>query len=113
MTIHFYSKLISTDSIVEALNDLDLSEEERRKLLGIVESSLHHAVLDAILSELSDHDKQLFLQIVTEDDQDSQHKKIWDFLSKKIDKIEEKIVQTGEDLKKELHKDIQETKSKK
>jgi len=105
-TIHFYSKLVTTDSLVEALNELELTDEQRSHLLGIVESSLHHAILDAILSELSDNDKQVFLSYVTEDD----HKKIWDFLNKKIDKIEEKITQTAEGLKKELHQDIKETK---
>lgn len=106
MTVHFYSKLVTTDSLVEALNELDLTDEQRAHLLGIVESSLHHAILDAILSELPDDDKQTFLQYVTEDD----HKKIWEFLNKKIDKIEDKIVETAEGLKKELHQDIKETK---
>lgn len=106
MTIHFYSKLVNTDSIVEALNELDLSDEERLRLLGIVESSMHHAVLDAILSELPEEDKQSFLQVLTEDD----HKKIWDFLYRKIDAIEKKITDAAEGLKKELHEDIEETK---
>ncbi len=106
MTIYFYSKLINTDSIVAALNELNLSDEQRAHLLGIVESSLHHAILDAILSELSEEDKQVFLEHVTEDD----HKKIWDFLNKHVDKIEEKIMETAEGLKKELHQDIVETK---
>lgn len=105
-TVHFYSKLVTTDSLVEALNELDLTDEQRAHLLGIVESSLHHAILDAILSELPDEDKQTFLQYVTEDD----HKKIWEFLNRKIDKIENKIVETAEGLKKELHQDIKETK---
>ena len=106
MTIHFYSKLVTTDSLVEALNELDLSDEQRAHLLDVADSSLHHAIVDAILSELSDKDKQTFLEYVTADD----HKKIWEFLNKKIDKIEEKITQTADGLKKELHQDIKETK---
>ncbi|HSD98379.1 MAG TPA: hypothetical protein VLB73_01605 [Patescibacteria group bacterium] len=105
-TIHFYSKLVKTDSLVAALNELDLSDDQKAHLLGIVESSLHHAILDAILSELSEKDKTIFLDYVTENDDD----KIWKFLNAKIDKIEEKIVQTAEGLKKELHQDIEETK---
>lgn len=106
MKVHFYSRLINTDSIVEALNELELSDDQRSHLLGIVESSLHHAILDAILSELSDKDKQIFLELVTENDDG----KIWKFLNGKIDKIEEKISKTADDLKKELHQDIKETK---
>lgn len=104
--IHFYSKLVKTDSLVAALNELDLSDDQKMHLLGIVESSLHHAILDAILSELSEKDKAIFLEYVTENDND----KIWKFLNGKIDKIEEKIVETAEGLKKELHQDIEETK---
>ncbi len=105
-TVHFYSKLVATDSLVEALNDLDLSDDQKSHLLGIVESSLHHAILDAILSELSEKDKEIFLTYITENDDD----KIWKFLNAKIDKIEEKIIKTAEGLKKELHQDIEETK---
>ena len=106
MTIYFYSKLVNTDSLVEALAEMDLNDEQRARLLGIVDSTIHHAIVDAVLSELSESDKQIFLEHLTEDD----HKKIWDFLNKKIDKIEEKILQTAEALKKELHQDIEETK---
>lgn len=106
MTIHFYSKLVTTDFLVEALNELDLSDDQRSHLLGIVESSLHHAILDTILSELPEKDKQTFLEYVTSED----HEKIWNFLNKKIDNIEEKIVSVAEGLKKELHQDIAETK---
>lgn len=105
-TVHFYSKLVATDSILEALNELNLSDDQKAHLLGIVESSLHHAILDAILSELSEKDKHIFLEKLDEND----NEKIWKFLNEKIDKIEEKIVQTAESLKKELHQDIQETK---
>lgn len=106
MKIYFYSKLVNTDSLVEALAELDLSDEQRAHLLGIVDSTIHHTIVDAVLSELSDEDKKVFLEHLTEED----NKKIWDFLNKKIDKIEEKILQTAESLKKELHQDIVETK---
>ena len=108
MEMHFYSKLVSTDSIVAALNELELSDDQRSHLLGIVESSLHHAILDAILSELSEKDKKVFLEYVTENNDE----KIWKFLNEKIDKIEEKISQTADSLKKELHEDIAATKKK-
>ena len=104
--IHFYSKLVKTDSLIAALNELDLSDDQKAHLLGIVESSLHHAILDAILSELSEKDKRIFLDKLDENDTE----KIWKFLNEKIDKIEEKIMQTAESLKKELHQDIEETK---
>lgn len=106
MKVHFYSRLIKTDSLVEALNELELTDEQRSHLLGIVESSLHHAILDAILSELSEEDKKVFLDYVTQNNDE----KIWNFLNGKIEGIEEKILQTAESLKKELHEDIIVTK---
>ncbi|HXS15437.1 MAG TPA: hypothetical protein VN711_04870 [Candidatus Saccharimonadales bacterium] len=105
---YFYSHLIETDSLVVALSELGLSEEEKAHLLGIIESSLHHAILDAILSELSEKDKALFLEQLSKDD----NEKIWEFLSSKIDGIEDKIKKTAKILKEELHKDISETKEK-
>lgn len=106
MKVQFYSKLISTDSLVQALGELQLTDEQKSHLLGIVESSLHHAILDAILSELPEKDKMTFLEYVEENDD----AKIWKFLNEKVDKIEEKVVKAAEDLKKELHQDIKETK---
>lgn len=105
---YFYSHLIETQSLIVALNELELSEEEKVHLVGIIDSSLHHAILDAVLSELSEKDKKTFLEHMTEED----NEKIWKFLNSKIEHIEEKIKKAAEDLKQELHKDIKETKGK-
>lgn len=105
---YFYSHLIETESLVVALSELGLSEEEKAHLLGIIESSLHHAILDAILSELSEKDKELFLKQLSKDD----NEEIWAFLTAKIDGIEDKIKKTAQTLKEELHKNISETKGK-
>jgi hypothetical protein len=104
MKKHFYSHLIETETLTIELNKLEITEEEKAHLLTIVDSSLHHTVLDAILSELSSNDKKLFLQHIAVDD----HEEIWNFLNRKVDTIEEKIKKTAEDLKKELHDDIKE-----
>lgn len=105
---YFYSNLVQTESLIVALNDLELTEEQKIHLIGIIDSSLHHAILDAVLSELSEKDKKTFLEHMTEEDND----KIWKFLSGKIEHIEEKIKKAAEDLKTELHRDIKETKKK-
>jgi len=101
----FYSHLIDTSSISLALGDMELTQEERIHLISLVESSLHHAVLDMILSELNEGDREEFVkQLADEDDE-----KIWNFLNEKIDNIEKKIRNTAEELKKEPHKDIKES----
>lgn len=100
----FYSHLIAIESIILELDKLDLSDDQKTHLASLVDSSLHHTILDAILSELSDSDKRVFLQHLNKND----HDKIWKFLNNKIDNIEEKIKKIAEDLKEQLHKDLKE-----
>lgn len=106
MKKHFYHKVIETSSISLALGELDISQEERKHLIDLVEENLHHAILDAVLSELSEKDKQEFIEVFAEGDDE----KIWKILSERVENIEEKIKKTAEELKKELHKDIEESK---
>lgn len=103
---HFYSHIIETTTLSLELGDMDLSKDERRHLIELAENNIHHAILDAILSELTEENKKIFLSHLSKDD----HDKVWEHLRKNIDKIEEKIKKTAEDLKKELHKDIKEAR---
>lgn len=104
----FYSHLVQIETIAMRLQYMDLSDEERTHLLGLIDSSLHHAVLDAVLSELTEKDKKRFLEHMNSED----NEKLWKFLNEKVDNIEDKIKQTAESLTKELHKDIDEVKGK-
>jgi len=103
---HFYSHLVETDSLVVLINELDATDEEKSHLIALVDSQLHHTILDAILSELSEEDKKSFLKHLMHED----HDQIWNHLNTKVDNIEEKIKKAAEDLKKELHEDIKEAK---
>lgn len=108
MKTHFYSHIVETSSLSLALADMDLSQEERKHLVDLAQDNLHHAILDVVLSELSEKDKQEFLKLLARDEQD----KIWKLLINSIDRIEDKIRKTAEDLKKQLHKDIEESHKK-
>ena len=105
---HFYSHLIEIESIVVELNKMDLTKEQKIHLSALIDSSLHHTILDAVLFELSPQDKKVFLKTLEEND----HSKIWKFLNDRVDKIEEKIKRAAEDLKQELHKDLKEAQNK-
>ena len=105
---HFYSHLIEVESIIVELDKMGLSDREKLHLASLVDSSLHHIILDAVLSELSEEDKQKFLVHFKNND----HDKIWQLLNEKVDKIEEKIKTCADDLKKELHKDLKEAKNR-
>ncbi len=103
---YFYSHLIETSTLSLELGEIELSPEERVHLISLVDSQMHHTILDTVLSELSEHDKKIFLHFLSIDDQT----KIWEHLNKKVGNIEEKIKKAVEVLKKELHKDIKEAR---
>lgn len=104
----FYSHLIEIESIIVELDKLDLSKEQKLHLTGLIDSSLHHTILDAVLSELTPADKRVFLNHLQEDDQS----KVWEFLNEKVDHIEDKIKKVADDLKEELKKDLKEAHKK-
>lgn len=99
---YFYSHIVETSIISLELGEMDLAPSERVHLVSLVESQLHHAILDIVLSELSEEDKKIFLQHLSLDN----HDKIWGHLKSKIKNIEDKIKKAAEELKKELHQDI-------
>ncbi len=103
---YFYSNIIDISSITIEIADMEMTPEERRHLISLAESNMHHTILDTILSELSDEDKKEFLKHVRDD----KHEHIWKLLKEKVNGIEEKITNAAHDLKTELHKDIEETK---
>ena len=102
----FYTHLIEIESVMEELDKMDLSKEEKMHLSKLLDSSLHHTILDAIFSQLNEEDKKVFASHLKENKQD----KIWKFLNEKIDNVEDKIKLAAKDLKKELHKDLKEAK---
>lgn len=105
----FYSHLVEIESLTVELEELDLSEKQRMHLAQLIDTSIHHTVLDAIFSELSDKDKiELFKHLTSEDNE-----KIWQFLNSRVDNVEDKIKKVADELRDQLKKDIQEAKDKK
>jgi hypothetical protein len=103
---YFYRHIVDTSSLSLDLGDMDLSSQERMHLISLIDSNIHHAVLDLILSELKPTDKKIFLSHLASEN----HDKVWKLLNDKVGNIEEKIKKTAEELKKELYKDIREVK---
>lgn len=103
---YFFSHLIEIESISQSLDEIDLSNEEKLYLAKLIDSSLHHTILDVILSELSDQDKRIFVQHLNTNN----HDKIWQFLNEKVDDVEVKIKKAADELKHQLNKDLQEAK---
>lgn len=105
---YFYTHLIEIESVILELDKMDLSKKEKLYLANLIDSSLHHKILDVILSQLKDQDKRLFMIYLNE----RNHDKIWQFLNKRVDKVEDKIKKAVEELKIELHQDLRQARSK-
>lgn len=105
---HFYSHLVETSLLSLELGDMNLTSDERIELISLADSQLHHVIVDTILSELSEKDKQAFLGHLHNDDHDN----IWKLLNEKAESVEEKIKKAADDLKKELHEDIRQAREK-
>lgn len=100
----FYSHLIELESVIIELDKMDLNSEEKLHLAKLLDSSLHHTILDVIFSELNEKDKKVFASHL----QEGKHDKIWKFLNEKITDVEIKIKKVTEELKVQLHKDLKE-----
>lgn len=101
---YFYSHIISMETVIDALDQMELEDHHRVHLANMIDACVHNLILDVILSQLSAADKKVFLARLLENPQD---KKILEFLNAKIDKVEDQIKKVGEDFKHELHKDIE------
>lgn len=85
-----------------------MTDEEKTELVNLAHDRLHYVIINAVLSELSEEDKKIFLRQMTMND----HASLWRFLNKKVDKVEQKIKQVAQDVIDELHVDIEESKNK-
>lgn len=102
----FYAHLVNMEEVLIELDTLDLSVDEKHHLGQLLDSNLHHTVLDAILEELSDADKEIFLRLINS----NQHDKIWEHLNGKVTDVEEKIKKSAKEITTQMHKDIKDAK---
>lgn len=103
----FYTHLVEIETIVVSLDELDLTDEQKRHLSGLVDSNIHATILNLVLSNLNEKDKETFLEYFQKRD----HDKIWQLLKQKIENIEEQIRKEIKNLKEQLHKDLKEAKT--
>ncbi len=106
MDTHFFSHLIEIQTLELEIDGMSMEEHEKNEIKKLIHENIYHTVLDAVLSELSEDDKRVFLTHLASED----NEKIWNFVNDKVENIEEKIRKAAEDIKKELHKDITSTK---
>ncbi|MBP6913744.1 MAG: hypothetical protein KBC00_03985 [Candidatus Levybacteria bacterium] len=108
MNKKYYSHLIEIEVIEQELSALELSSEEKEKLLLHVHSSIEYRVLDVILTELPEEQKKTFLLHM----QKEKHDEIWEHLQKHTQEIEDKIKNASKKLMDEFVEDITMIKEK-
>jgi len=99
---HFYTHIIDLNDLHTELQILDLTDDEKNHLIVVIESSLHHVIVDVLLTDLPEEHKGNFLHHLAKNDHDS----IWKVLKNAIKEPEERIRYALDKLKKELIKDI-------
>lgn len=106
MKKHFYTHLIEIDTIYTELESLPMHNHEKKELIEIVHSTIHHVVIDTVMTDLPEEDKKMFLSHIHAEDHDS----VWKLLKTKTHESEKKIKQAIQTLQKELLQDISEIK---
>ena len=102
MKQHFYTHIIEIDSVYTVLDLTNMNKKERDELMVIIEATVHHVVVDTVLSELSEDDKRIFLKHLATDD----HESLWKHLNSNLKNIESKILKSVNKVKKDFQKDI-------
>lgn len=106
----FYDHLVFREEIDLELDQYDLSILERQELVSLIDETIHHEILDLILSNLPTERHEEFL--------DSLHlqpgnKNLLVYLNEQTGKDMEKMIQKhSQDLKKEILKEIVKAKKK-
>lgn len=100
---YFYSHIIEIESIVVELDQMDLSDEQKSHLATLVDSTIHHTVLDVIFTNLPEEHKTILVEKIKIDPKD---REIMEFLKNNTENIEEQIKEVVEELKKELKADL-------
>ncbi|MFC1656775.1 hypothetical protein ACFL14_02355 [Patescibacteria group bacterium] len=104
----FFSHLLDTDQLITMVERLLEIEEEKLEILDMIDSTLHHRVVDKILHELDQGHHETFM---SEYSRDPGNEELLFFLQKHIPNIEEKIQSESKDAQASLFEDIKKLES--
>ena len=94
------------DNIIVELNTLDISEDEKEKLLKMADELAEYRFLNAILDKLDEKDKEIFLDYT----HGGTPEVLAEFLHDKIVGIEEILTEHARNLEYEILEDIRSLK---
>ena len=99
---YFFEEIIEIERIPTLLASDEFSENERQYLLNLAKSSIHHKVIDLVLTELADEQMKLFFIEALDTSED--HASTLEMLKAKVEGIEEKVVILVKEAELELEK---------
>jgi len=104
----FYDHLIIIEDITLILDKYNITKEERGKILSLIDKTLHHSILNTILSHLPKNHHEVFLNKFTSYPYDL---KLLTFLKDHTEvDIEIEILNTASSVKKTILKEIERSK---
>ena len=104
----FYDHLIIIEEITLVLDKHNLNIKERQEILNYVDQSMHHHILDTILTHLPKHHHEQFLSKFHAVPHDT---KLIEFIKEKVNiDIEKEILKVANKVKKEVIKLIKKSK---
>lgn len=103
---YFYSHIIEIESVIVKLDELNLDETQKKHLASLLDSIIHHEILDLALSKLTDSEKSVFISKMHEN---PKNRELLSFLNSKSEDIEKEIKAAANEIIKEFHKDIEES----
>lgn len=103
----FYAHLIEIDQVIVELNTLELLESERYHLAFLLDSTIFHTVLDMVLSKLPAEERRVFWERFHQNPEDET---LLDFLTFRVERIEDEMREVIRDLVAEFYRDIKEVK---
>ncbi|MFA5932832.1 MAG: hypothetical protein WCV81_01040 [Microgenomates group bacterium] len=104
---YFYSNLVAIETLTEKLDEMDMTESQRKHLAELIDSTIHQEVLNIIFARLTDTDKLLFIEELKKDPSNPEILKL---LNDKAGDIEDEIKKAITKIKKELHEDVETAK---
>lgn len=99
----FFSHLLDTDQLIMLVERYLEVEEEKLEILDMIDSTLHHRVMDRVLHELDEGHHEIFIAEYSRDPGDEE---LLFFLKKHIPDIEDVIRSESKSTQASLFEDI-------
>jgi len=93
---------VANPKVLFYINDLELSEEEKSKLIELTTLLYHQKLLNKFLDRLEQEDKKIFMEKILVESQESS----LDFLHEKIEDIEKVVEEAIFEIEEKLMKEI-------